>query len=108
MTISMFFSSLDQPYLVHFDPIVKVWRILDSMKLDKTNLDDSTEIPDTHPAVTLLTEGAFIELIKEASKIGKLALNSDNSDVFSNEGPNDLGKLEALSQELKELMALLL
>jgi len=69
---SPLFRDLKQPYLVYRDEHTRVWRILDTAKFGSDILDPEYDVPDTHPGVTFLTEGAFIELIKTATRLGVL------------------------------------
>ena len=48
------------------------WRIVDlwHKELEDVNLED--DIPDTHPAIKILTEGEFLELINEAKRVGMM------------------------------------
>ena len=49
------------------------WRVLDTWHDDLRALDPDGEIPDDSDAVTIITEGAFLSLVKEASRLGVLA-----------------------------------
>tara|TARA_Y100000310_G_scaffold29507_1_gene27980 strand:+ start:7880 stop:8356 length:477 start_codon:yes stop_codon:yes gene_type:complete len=49
------------------------WRVLDTWHDDLRALDPDGEIPDDSEAVTIITEGAFLALVKEASRLGVLA-----------------------------------
>ena len=49
------------------------WRILDTWYDDLRVLDPDGEIRDDSEAVTIITEGAFLALVKEASRLGVLA-----------------------------------
>lgn len=48
------------------------WRIVDlwHKELEGVNLED--DIPDDHPAIKILTEGEFLELINEAKRLGMM------------------------------------
>ena len=48
------------------------WRIIDlwHKELEGLNLED--DIPDTHPAIKILTEGEFLELINESKRLGMM------------------------------------
>ena len=61
------------------------WRILDTWHTELGSLSPDDDIPDDNPAVTLLTEGAFIALVKEASRLGVLQNSSFNSDAEAGE-----------------------
>lgn len=65
-----------EQYRVIRDPKTKAWRIIDSWndaigKLD-WGAEYDPEIPDEHPAVTLLTEGQFLALVNEAIRVGNI------------------------------------
>ena len=49
------------------------WRVLDTWHDDLRALDPDGEIRDDSEAVTIITEGAFLALVKEASRLGVLA-----------------------------------
>jgi len=48
------------------------WRIVDlwHRELEGINLED--DIPDSHPAIKILTEGEFLELINESKRLGMM------------------------------------
>ena len=48
------------------------WRVLDSWDESLSNIEDSEDIPDSHAAVTLLTEGQYLAVMREATKGGYL------------------------------------
>ena len=49
------------------------WRILDTWHDDLRVLDPEADIPDDSDAVTLISEGAFLAVVKEAARLGVLA-----------------------------------
>ena len=49
------------------------WRILDTWHDDLRSLDPEADIPDDSDAVTLISEGAFLAVVKEAARLGVLA-----------------------------------
>jgi len=59
-------------YVATKDPL-GTWRVLDTWHDDLRALDPDGEIPDDSVAVTIITEGAFLALVKEASRLGVLA-----------------------------------
>jgi hypothetical protein len=59
-------------YVATKDPL-GTWRVLDTWHDDLRALDPDGEIPDDSAAVTIITEGAFLALVKEASRLGVLA-----------------------------------
>lgn len=48
------------------------WRILDTWNDALKVLEPDEDVPDTSPAVTMMSEGAFLALMKEASRLGVL------------------------------------
>jgi len=70
------------------------WRILDTWHTELGTLAPDDDIPDDNPAVTLLTEGAFIALVKEASRLGVLQNSSFNSDVEAGELSMEISEME--------------
>jgi hypothetical protein len=48
------------------------WRILDTWNNTLSELEPEDDIPDDHPSVTILSEGAYHSLIKEAARLGVL------------------------------------
>ena len=59
-------------YVATKDPL-GTWRVLDTWHDDLRALVPDGEIPDDSVAVTIITEGAFLALVKEASRLGVLA-----------------------------------
>ena len=57
------------------------WRILDTWHNDLTKLDPEDEIDDTSEAVVVLSEGGFLALIREATRLGVL----QNAAMIENE-----------------------
>ena len=72
MPIGNLLSGLDQQYVALNDD-AGTWRILNTWSEDLKALNSDDEIPDNSSAVTLLSEGQFIALIKEAGRLGVLA-----------------------------------
>ena len=61
------------------------WRILDTWHNDLTKLDPEDEIDDTSEAVVVLSEGGFLALIREATRLGVL----QNAAMIENEALAD-------------------
>ena len=70
--VGMFLKDRELQYTANRDEITNTWRILDTWHEDLMNLGPDDEIEDTSKAVTILTEGAFIALVKEAARLGVL------------------------------------
>ena len=61
------------------------WRILDTWHEDLTELSPEDEIDDSSEAVTILSEGGFLALIRESTRLGVL----QNAAVMENEALAD-------------------
>tara|TARA_R100000963_G_C4642685_1_gene106368 strand:+ start:1741 stop:2184 length:444 start_codon:yes stop_codon:yes gene_type:complete len=72
MPIGNMLASGEQQYVASKDD-AQTWRILDTWHDDLKQLDAEDDIPDDSPAVTVLSEGQFIALVKEAGSLGVLA-----------------------------------
>ena len=59
-------------YVANKDEETKTWRILDTWHDDLRAIGPEDEVPDDSTAVSILTEGAFIALVKEAARLGVL------------------------------------
>tara|TARA_Y100001951_G_C11225907_1_gene231686 strand:+ start:443 stop:859 length:417 start_codon:yes stop_codon:yes gene_type:complete len=70
--VGMFLKDREAQYTANRDEMTNTWRILDTWHEDLTNLGPEDEVEDTSKAVTILTEGAFIALVKEAARLGTL------------------------------------
>ncbi len=70
-------SQREEPYVVNRDPDTRTWRILDAWNPELREMGVEDEIEDSHPAVTVITEGAFVALIKEATILGIPGMNGD-------------------------------
>lgn len=89
-------ASFANKYEINYEKPTKTWRILDLKHpecIKIKNLDE--DIPDDHPAITVIPELAFSKLIAEAIRLGVLSpsvagIGSDIKDI------NDL------KEEIKE------
>ena len=70
--LGMFLKEREVQYIAHKDDVTRTWRILDTWHEDLANLGPEDDVDDTSKAVTVLTEGAFISLVKEAARLGTL------------------------------------
>ena len=82
------------------------WRILDTWNDALKILEPDEDVPDNSPAVTIMSEGAFLALMKEASRLGVL---ENASSLLGNEELNtqirDLQeRIVNLQSEKEELM----
>ena len=62
----------DVQYVASKDETTNTWRILNTWSDELKNLQVEDDVPDDNPAVTVLTEGEFIALVKEAARLGVL------------------------------------
>ena len=97
----------DQQYIATRDGKTGTWRILDTwhMSLEEKNPDD--DIPDDHESITLVSEGAFLALIKEAgyqgildSAVGNDGVSYEDYDDIVQEKNNLEMKLEEMTSEV--------
>ena len=72
MSMGTILQGREQQYVASKDATTKTWRVLDTWSDSLRNIKVDEEAPDDSPAVTVLTEGAFIALVKEAGRIGVL------------------------------------
>ena len=70
--VGMFLKERDVQYVAHRDETTQTWRILDTWHESLMDLGPEDEIPDDSPGVMIITEGAFIALIKEGARLGVL------------------------------------
>ena len=70
--VGMFLKERDVQYVAHRDETTQTWRILDTWHESLMDLGPDDEIPDDCPGVSIITEGAFIALIKEGARLGVL------------------------------------
>jgi len=98
--VGMFLKEREVQYTANKDETTNTWRILDTWHNDLMNLGPDDEVPDDSPAVKILTEGAFIALVKEASRLGVL----QNANLGGNNGDEELMEKEAEISDLKALL----
>ena len=90
----------DQQYVAAKDEITNTWRVLDTWHVSLKTTEVEDDVPDDSPAVTVLTEGAFIALIKEAARTGMLENASLNADTDSIEIDQFNGELMEMKEKL--------
>ena len=86
----------ESQYIATKDDGTQTWRILDTWHDVLRDMNPDDEVEDDSPAVTVLTEGAFIALVKEASRLGVLQNATHNS------GTMDIGISAGYENELRE------
>ena len=72
MVIGNMLRDRNNQYIATKDETTQAWRILDTWHEDLRMMEPDADIPDDSSAVTVLTEGAFISLVKEAARLGVL------------------------------------
>ena len=85
----------EQQYIATKDEVTQTWRILDTWHDELRSLGPEDDVPDDSEAITILTEGAFISLVKEASRIGVL----QNASAASLNDESDYGENITIIQE---------
>lgn len=97
--VGMFLKEREVQYTAHKDEVTNTWRILDTWNESLMNLGPDDEVTDDNSAVTILTEGAFIALVKEASRLGVL-----QNAAFSEQGASERALLDKETEnvELRE------
>ena len=56
------------------------WRIVDLWHKELEGVDLEDDIPDNHPAIKLVTEGEFLELINESKRLGMMQKMEESGD----------------------------
>ena len=86
MAIGNILDGGDQQYVAVKDT-TGTWRVLNTWHNDLKLLDADSDIPDDSEAITILSEGQFIALIKEAASQGVLsnATFNNNNEELENE-----------------------
>jgi len=68
----MFLKDREVQYTANRDEVTHTWRILDTWHEDLANMGPEDEVDDNSKSVTVITEGAFIAIVKEAARLGVL------------------------------------
>ena len=89
----------DQQWASTKDEVTNTWRILDTWHSSLKAMDVEVDFPDDSPAVTIITEGAFISLFREAARLGVLENASFGTDTGTYE--LELQDREAVIKELR-------
>jgi len=72
MALGNILRERDVQYTALKDEVTNTWRILDTWNEELKNLSPDDDIPDDSKAVTILTEGGFLDLLREAARLGVL------------------------------------
>ena len=93
----------DQQYIANRDEKTQTWRILDTWHDDLRNLTPEDDVPDESSALTILTEGGFIALIREAARLGVLQNATTGGDGLGlGEEEGNEGDILDLEDSVKE------
>jgi|TARA_R110000744_G_scaffold262689_2_gene377243 hypothetical protein len=92
--VGQYLKNGDNQYAATRDDATRTWRILDLWNAELATLGPDDDVPDDSAAVQVLTEGAFIALVKEAGRTG----------AISNNGSGDTGALEEELLEASEAL----
>tara|TARA_R110000824_G_scaffold10415_8_gene46036 strand:+ start:6171 stop:6626 length:456 start_codon:yes stop_codon:yes gene_type:complete len=79
------------------------WRVLDTWHDALKVLEPDEDVPDSSPAVTLMSEGAFLSLMKEASRLGVLENASAPAGVSEERTKEEEALVADLSTEIHAL-----
>ena len=89
----------DQQWVATKDEVTNTWRILNTWHDSLKAMNVADDIPDDSPAVTIITEAAFIALFREAARLGVLENASFGTDTETYE--LELQDREATIRELR-------
>ena len=98
MPLGSLAGSSDQQYIAIKDS-AETWRILNTWHEDLKMMNADEDVPDDSEAVTILSEGQFIALIKEAASQGVLS-NVSFSDDNSEEHQEEIAEKDSKIAEL--------
>ena len=103
MAICNILDGGDQQYVAVKDT-TGTWRVLNTWHNDLKLLDADSDIPDDSEAITILSEGQFIALIKEAASQGVLsnATFNNNNEELENELTEVCNERDQLKEELEK------
>ena len=90
MTMGNILRERDQQYIAHRDDKTQTWRILDTWHEDLKLINPDDDISDDSAAVTIITEGCFHALVREAARLGLL----ENANLSA-----DIDEYESIIQE---------
>jgi len=102
MTLGNILRERDEQYIANRDE-AGTWRVLDTWHDDLKSIGPDDEVPDKTEAVTAISEGAFISLMKEAGRLGILDNVADSSGRSSEEIDQVLTGYSAAQEKLRNL-----
>jgi len=102
MTLGNILRERDEQYIANRDE-AGTWRVLDTWNDSLKTINPEDDIDDTNDAVMILSEGAFISLMKEAGRLGILDNVADSSGRSSEEIDQVLTGYSAAQEKLRNL-----
>ena len=94
----------ESQYIATRDEGTQTWRILDTWHDVLREMNPEDEVEDGSPAVTVVTEGGFIALVKEASRLGILQNASSSFGITDTREPEDYSnEVKEKEEELAEM-----
>ena len=102
MTLGNILRERDEQYIANRDE-AGTWRVLDTWNDSLKTINPEDDIDDTNDAVMILSEGAFISLMKEAGRLGILDNVADSSGRSSEEIDQVLTEYSAAQEKLRNL-----
>ena len=102
MTLGNILRERDEQYIANRDES-GTWRILDTWHNELKSINPEDDIDDENAAVIILSEGAFISLMKEAGRLGILDNVSDSSGQSSAEIDEIIVDYNATKEKVVEL-----
>ena len=103
--VGMFLKDREVQYTANRDDTTNTWRILDTWHEDLAQLGPEDDVDDTSKSVTVITEGAFIAIVKEAARLGVLQnANFGTNPEVEEENATLREKIVALETQIKEVV----
>tara|TARA_R110000824_G_scaffold163884_3_gene339800 strand:+ start:307 stop:735 length:429 start_codon:yes stop_codon:yes gene_type:complete len=107
MTLGNMLRERDVQYTALKDETTNTWRILNTWHDDLKTLSPDDDIPDDSKAVTILTEGGFLALVREAARLGLLenivSTGGDTGEEYEEERQEMSDQLVKYKKELSVL-----
>ena len=106
MALGNMLRERDVQYTALKDEVTNTWRILDTWHEDLKSLGAEDDIPDDSKAVTIITEGGFLAIIREAARLGVLenvSLGGGTDDSMYEEMQEMQDKIVKYEKEIAKL-----
>ena len=103
--VGMFLKDREVQYTANRDDVTNTWRILDTWHEDLMQLGPEDEVEDTSKSVTVITEGEFIAIVKEAARLGVLQnANFGENPELEEENATLREKIMEMEMQTKEVV----